>query len=149
MKKQTRQNEGIIGLTTSWSLPSSICLLVVKMCMCYTILFMWSAQHGDSQQTHYAIMTSLLVKTTIFCCNYVKMTSFWRYKDVIASSRIRWVAMLARGGNTRAPFVKLFECLPYLIGAFVDELRWQWRFYYVTCPLCIGGEGGGIWLHTW
>ena len=53
-EKKLDNNKGIIGLTTSWSLSRIICLLVVKLCMCYTISFMWwSAQHGDSQQTHY------------------------------------------------------------------------------------------------
>ena len=46
-----------------------------------------------TQQTHYAIMTSLLRQTTSFCRNYVKMTSFWRNNDVIITSCVQWVSL--------------------------------------------------------
>ena len=53
-----------------------------------------------SQQTYYTIMTSLLRQTTSFWRNYVKMTSSWRYNDVvIITSSVRSTSVGSRYGS--------------------------------------------------
>ena len=43
-----------------------------------------------SHRTYDLMITSLLRQTTLFWRNDVKMTSFWRYNDVIITSYVRW-----------------------------------------------------------
>ena len=53
-----------------------------------------------SQQTHYAIMTSLLRQNDVIWLNYVKMTLFWRNNDVIITPCVQGVGWTIEGHKT-------------------------------------------------
>ena len=84
-KRLSKQPWGWWFETPSWSLW--------RQCDCH-ILTEKALRVVSTQQTHCAIITSLLRQTTSFWRNYIKMTSCWHYNDVIITSCLRWVVTM-------------------------------------------------------
>ena len=86
----------------------------------------WAAEvhMQTTQQTHYAIMTSLLRQNDVIWRNHVKMTSFWRYNGVITvmcSLGINGRSVISL--DTPAPTAKVrITC----VTSTFDLLTWKW-----------------------
>ena len=81
-----------------------------------------NALHASrSQQTHHAIMTSLLRQNDVI----LKMTSFWRYNDVTITSCVQWGATACRYNALWSIPIGSQSCTCMSSSIHDDVIKWK------------------------